>query len=222
MGSILKQSVVISMMMVFTVVLSVQLCFASSLVQNGNFAAGGDSWTTDGNVTFDAGYAEFSDESDPFYGTLYQGVEVTPGKTYSYSFEFLAGIELPDQQIGNFSDLFSTTLYFNSANYLNLSAPPPALDLFDLSGTTPPNMWRGEINPVANGYSRYFLTFEATDSWVFPTFDFSGLDLFTGGFARVDLVQLEEVQSAVPEPSTLLLSLGGAACLWFVRFRKRS
>lgn len=216
----MKQLVVTSMMMVLAVLLSTQLGLGYSLIQNGDFAAGGDSWTTDGNVSFDTGYARLYDGGQPYYGTLYQGVSVIPNKFYTYSFEFEAAIDLPDQG-GSFSDILATTLYFGSVNDFS-KRNDDALKLFDLWGSALPIVENGEISEMANGYSRYFVTFESLDSWVFPTFDFSDLDWSTGGFARVAMVQLEEVQSAVPEPSTLLLSLGGAACLWFVRSRKRS
>lgn len=216
----MKQLVVTSTMMVLAGLLSTQLCLGYSLIQNGNFAAGGGSWATDGNVSFETGYARLYDSGQPGYGTLYQGVSVIPNKFYTYSFEFEAAIDLPDQ-VGSFSDLLATTLYFGSVNDFSMRNDD-ALQLFDLWGSALPIVENGEISEMANGYSRYFVTFMATDSWVFPTFDFSDLDGSTGGFAQIAMVQLEEVQSAVPEPSTLLLSLGGAACLWFVRFRKRS
>ncbi len=182
----------------------------------GDFSVGLDDWTTQGDVTIDAGAARLSDE-DAFYSSLYQPVALDGGVS-SLSFDFKAELSesVPGGPFG-FPDTFFATLYLtDQSDFDPLSlAATDAIALFDAD--------RGGVAPLSGsvtastsraGWLTYVLEFETTRAFAVPIFELFDQN-FIPGDSRVwidDVViaPVEPTTHPIPEPSAALLMASGA------------
>lgn len=180
-----------------------------------DFSNGLNGWSAQ-DVVVNNGIAEMNDSNG--YSLLYTGVKVTPGSTYSLSFDFATGVNGVNGWI--FSDLLATTIYIGPSNNFDYSLMP--IYLFDNNAGTP-LIYNGAITPIPGkaDWFHFNNTFTATDSWLFPTFELFDYNQQVDGIAYIYNISLDQAMS-VPEPSTFLLLAGGILGLWGFRLRMKT
>jgi hypothetical protein len=194
-----------------------------------------DGWTPVG-ATASGGWAVLTDSADEAYLYHQQPLALTsPGDLvnghYWFHFDFNNTFGTPGQ--GN-SDLFAVSLCFtNSADpvssFDNLWSLPSVIGVMDEDYTSisnygnPGDMEPGtyydgptSVSPLGEGWTRYWLGFDTTSSYVIPVFELFNLN----GTAGDSTVQIDNV--GVPEPlSMVMLGCLGAGMLGARKIRRR-